>query len=148
MKEVLVSRKIAELLHKIEFDEFTRYFIDSLGKTSLFPEHSYYNKLNKNSKIHLIEQYENILSCPTLSLTQKFIRENHNLHPYIVPDFNGEVVNWRLSNIGFINRLTENFRLFYDIQEKYKYVKFETYEEALDVAIFECLEFLTWSPSN
>ena len=77
---------------------------------------------------------------------QQVLREQYNIHPYVVPY--GEmpstgVETWKISNIRFLHRSTEeNMLMFSAFRNEYKDKKFESFEAATDEALFNCLNFI------
>lgn len=75
-------------------------------------------------------------SAPTQSLLQKWLREEYNLHIYVVP--NGNNLGWRIANLRDI----KVDKLVYDIKEEFQDTLFNTYEEALEVGLQEALKLI------
>jgi hypothetical protein len=138
--EDYVSFKVAKPLKEKGFDEPTEMLIREDGTRY----HADTNSVSRTSHIMLknseINIYSTDLSCPTIQMAMKWLREVHK----IIISFNASFVNsieqhfsWKVR----INSLTSlnDEKHFEPI---YIHVKSESFEDACEAAIKYCLENL------
>lgn len=124
MEDERISFETAKLAKEKGFDIVTDLSFDGSGQKL----HQQWNKYSghKSFNPRLIQ-----------SLLQKWLREVHNLHPVIIPYFGSEyndegIEAWELRNIKDLKtEKTFPFQFRYD-----------TYEEALEEALFEGLKLI------
>lgn len=133
MEDTLVTIEIARLLKKLGFNVPTimKYNDnDSLKESAKIGRSN--KPLNFNAFIEL-----KVISMPTLSLVQKWVREMFNtdvivMQSFMLPSYNGEDVFYTFTIGKFINGSTS---WEYDIN-----IKYESYEEALIGGLLDVLK--------
>lgn len=125
MKEQLVSFEVARLAKEKGFNEGCRFYYDLDFQESTF--HNDYESL-KNSEI--VDGYGKfkwkMISAPTQSLLQKWLRDVHNIHISIknISGFYWLEVSTQGKEVTPLN------------------TKFYTYEEALEAGLLEALKLI------
>lgn len=122
MKNKLVKFGTAKLLKEKRFDVPTYDYYDSKGSHKIWPE-----RMNANTTTSLY-------TIPTQSLVQGWLRVLHKLHisinPIVSGGFDGDIKwDFEIINIGEATLLSE-------ISSE---MIFDTYEQAFEAAIIECL---------
>lgn len=138
MEETLVSLEIAKLLKEKGFQQLCFYYYDKDGKINEpFLENG--SSTDVDFKVSLTDLLENhnfkynyytAYSAPTQSLTQKWIREVHNIH--IIIDFNPTKDNgWYYCMVNIITNIPN-----------FSNETFASYEEALEEGIKQALQLI------
>ena len=127
MKPTYITEKTAKLAKQIGFDRGCSHLHGEYDGYIGCHHVDNYNRMNNEKQF----------SAPAQSELQQWIRDTYFLHPYIVPL--GDTKTWQLANIGYTNRTTDNYRLLSGIKHKYEFVKFDSYEDALEVGLEEML---------
>lgn len=131
MKDQLISLETAKLAKEKGFDiEVNNHYSDF---NQIDIEH-----LMDDCKNSELEPFE--YSAPTQSLLQKWLREEHNLHPYVTPYGDGKA--WRVPNIRHNNEDWNEVNKPYQYKQRQFPDKFKTYEQALEFAIETMLNLL------
>lgn len=131
MTDKLISFETAKLAKEKKFDwEVSNAFVIKHKKVS--EEDSYY--YNHNGSLNLNPLKDNliseIISRPTQSLLQKWLREKPSMYVYVIP-----INTKRPSGNYEINVYKNNERYFFDYG-------FNTYEEALEKGLQEALKLI------
>jgi hypothetical protein len=82
-----------------------------------------------------IEDEDYCYPAPTQSLLQKWLRDKHGLHPYIVPQGDGNM--WHLVTIRR-NQKEIEYKEAWETRE----FKFNSYEKALEFGLVKCLNLV------
>lgn len=99
------------------------------------------NNPKDRNKDFIVPNNSTSFPAPLYQQTIDWFRDVHKIHFYITP-YGGETEKWYLANIGYTNKRTEDGRLFYDIRDKYREIKFDTYYQALNEAITEAFKLI------
>lgn len=118
MKEEIVSFKTAKLAKEKGFDECS----DTLYRELTNGGHQTINPFNG---------YDFDINAPTKSLLQKWLREKHNIHVWLIP---AEIDKTYRAYIGYGIRL--------DLIESLFTKSFSTYEQALEAGLYEALKLI------
>lgn len=153
MKEQLVTFDTAELAKtkgfKFDLSDFDDYedmaLYSGYYQLAILPGHqNYQNKKYTSLPLHWLEFNHGGHECvdnidqPTLSLLKKWLREEHKLHFHI---YYGKERKWGI----------DIYSIKEDIEEDYcaglmnnpnQFTGYATYEEALEVGIFEALKLI------
>jgi len=123
MREQLISFETAKLAKEKGFDEQTLNHY-GIASQAIFK----YDKW---------QDEEGFTICaPTQSLLQKWLREVHKIHIYVVPY--GDKESWSLTNL----RYTDINELSYSTKSNYECIKFSSYEEALEEGLNHALNLI------
>lgn len=146
MQEQLVSFETAKLLKEKGFDVECRTYFDE-KKFKQKPV-KFFGELNANALTVWSDKLKknisaNLISCPTQSLAQKWLREIH--HIMIQIDFNSIPLTEKeygygvfiLSNINDIDETKWEWHVL-DITD----IWYKSYDEALEVGIVEALKII------
>ena len=128
MEENIVSFQVAKLAKEKGFNQFYC--------------NTHYNKIDKlivdtegyPNGDRWVEYMKYCISAPTQSLLQKWIRETHKIYVTALPSYTDDSDNKKHYFELFYGK---TLRLFGD-----KYSYFPTYEEALEVGLFEALNLI------
>lgn len=125
MEDKLISFETAKLAKGKGFDINTKGSYDLTNGV----------RLNMN---YIVGHYncKDVCCITTQSLLQKWLREEHDFHIYIVP--NGDNSGWKIANV----RDVKVDRLVYHIRDNFESIKFNTYEESLEVGLQEALKLI------
>lgn len=151
MKEDLISFETAKLAKEKGFDIPVFYFIKDCGEGLGIISHleceiiesCEFNEILEN---HNLKKEENIWSQPTQSLLQKWLREKHNIHVYVVTSFynRSELLGYIYcidifdsNNIHFGIERDEEQRVLLGVA-----ISFNSYEEALEIGLQEALKLI------
>lgn len=159
MEDALVSFETAKLAFKAGFRGL-------IGKGYKHPAGHYYNHFGdidgdssmelaeflnlKKTSLSDDELYENnkfkLISAPTQSLLQKWLREKHNIH--VIPKIN-DSLSKRFDERSNIEFRQWKWYIYTNINDKdfiYEFfnskVNYDTYEEALETALQEALKLI------
>ena len=117
MKEQLISLETAKLAGKARYP------------FSIITGHKVNDTLVTNNKVRC----PHLVSAPTQSLLQKWVREQYNLHIVVNIGF------YDREDIGYYSNVIK-FRKHH--KSKYRSEFFSTYEEALEVGLIEALKLI------
>lgn len=124
MKEQVISFETANLAKKKGFDLEVQYtYADDEGNADFFDDWENWNS------------YEDDYSAPTQSLLQKWIREKHEIDIFIEP-FHIDKKSYYVLHGVYNSYETRNF----PVGDR---PTFDTYEQALEVALQEALKLIT-----
>lgn len=144
MTEELISFETAKLAKEKGFDEICYYLYD-LEEESIGAFEN--GKFHKNSKINLPIRSEDIVTAPTQSLLQKWLREEHRIHITIrhytncpTSRFDDMDYDDELGSYG-IEIHEPNTQDECDIYVNSNFLG-ETYEEVLEIALQEALKII------
>ncbi len=136
MKENIVSFQVAKLAKEKGFEIETLYFYTKPNSKmfGLDEQGRSYSIKNISKKLYKCGEdaalsIKNVYLAPTQALLQKWLREVHNIHidiPYM-----DEVLKYGYKITTILNN-TESEEVF----------KFNTYEEALEIGLFEALNLI------
>jgi len=127
MEEKLVSYELAMLAKESGFDilcEFA-YQKGEVVCDTRFSEHFNWNILSHVDA-----------SAPTQSLLQKWLRDKHEIHVFIIPCEPYSFSKYKDMDVVWIYDIYKPLLLEYGHQNKNEFL---TYEDALDACLFECL---------
>ena len=126
LKETVVRYDTAKLAVSLGF-EYT---------IGVFKGKSYYNQegeLNGDVTYELKNKESKSIPAPTQSLLQKWLRDEHNINIFVYFHFNAKKF------IGHAYSMLLDGKGYLEQQRLKKIVKYETYEEALEVALIDGL---------
>lgn len=126
--EDFVNYNIANLLKEKGFDEEIETLITPTGKIYFLDENSVEKTPHKTICNSQINTYSNDVSCPTLQMAMKWLREVHNLHIDVDPSKG----NWN-STVLELEGWSCAVKFEEDIPIQ------DSYEEACEAAIKYCL---------
>lgn len=132
MREELITFETAKLAKEKRFNVKCNKVYNTQGE--LWDSHySFMENSNVDSGA--------LCTAPTQSLLQKWLREEHNLHPYIVPY--GDKESWKFSIVRYINKSTDEQRnTLLDTKYHNHEMKYNSYEEALEEGLQEALKLI------
>lgn len=171
MEEQIVTYKVAKLAKDKGFDELCmKLYSDKIFED--FKHTSFgNNKTHSNTKINIpkdaIDSDETIITAPTQTLLQKWLRIKHNIHIIIIPVIGSKngydsypIIGWR-ADIITLNRNSKNsYYMGYPILDYYtaeesafddgdtlediNIKRFDEPEEALEDALIDALNMLNY----
>lgn len=127
IEERHVNFELARLLKEKGFDELIETLIRPDGTIYYLDTNSVSRRQHitiKNSEVNI---YMQDVCCPTQQMVLAWLREEHNLHIIICIDD----LDWSYQIVNFKNKL--------DVQYIKDLAGFNSYENAADAAILECL---------
>jgi hypothetical protein len=119
MEETLISFETAKLAKEIGFNWPTRYYYDFIG-----------DRGSDRTDVNWNQSKEELYSAPTQSLLQKWLREIHNIMFVIKPFYDNSMKKTTYVADPIIAGKTN------------KIAREDTYEEALEVGLFEALKLI------
>lgn len=141
MKENIVSFQVAKLAKEKGFEIETLYFYTKPNSKmfGLDEQGRSYSIKNISKKLYKCGEdtalsIKNVYLAPTQALLQKWIRETHKIYVTALPSYTDDSDNKKHYFELFYGK---TLRLFGD-----KYSYFPTYEEALEVGLFEALNLI------
>ena len=144
MNETLVTLKIAKLAKAKGFNVPTIWYYHPSYGLSETPFHENDEMENMNGP----DWAKGYYSAPTQSLLQKWIREIHFIHSYIVPSgflVKDSITDEKWSFCG-TRDLTKNSSDNYWVRKEqdkiYEKKHFKSYEDALEIALLESLKLI------
>lgn len=145
--EDYVSFKIAVLLKEKGFDEksLTKYWIKN-DKYKVYDEDGFINRKEEHAPGEMIfatsdlwysnDCDENAIWAPTLQIAMKWLREVHNIHISVQPDYPNKT-NYKLSWCWSVDMLHKDC---FECEKHQSYIN--TYEEAVEAALLYTLKNL------
>ena len=99
---------------------------------------------NYNQPNHKFFSEEDIISAPTQSLLQKWLRETYNCIVEVLFQIDKKYTNGKIKYIVTVDYYDENFNLFNENNEPdfISLILYNTYEEALEVGLQEALNLI------
>lgn len=134
MKEDYVSFECAKLLKEKGFDEPLEMLIREDGTRYHADTNSVSRKRHimlRNSEINI---YSTDISCPTLQMAMKWLREEHNIHITIDCDICDSFDFYSMIRI----KIEESWKTYVEYEDEGS----NTYEEAIEKTLKHCLENL------
>lgn len=128
MKDELISFETAKLAKEKGFHErVIYYYIDSTKCVDRIAP-------GAHSHLHVSNKKEGYHSAPTQSLLQRWLREVHGIHVWVVPNLLWQTYHFE----GLVDRKNthkSNLTFSDDLMK-------DTYEEALEAGLLEALKFI------
>lgn len=141
MQEQIISFEVAKLAKEKGFDVKTKFFYDKDWFRAAWIQSDSSLKNYNNPEISK-EQNKEIISCPTQSLLQKWLREIHNTDIQILrnkpgyDEYSCEIYKTNINGSG-------NYFHTFIKENNSEYIKwFKTYEEALECGLLESLKLI------
>jgi len=134
MKEQLINFKTAKLAKEKGFDN-TQYG-DWLGQFFWYSKDEvsfYYSSLEENEDVEWMDKSKDFIPRPSQSLLQKWLREKYNIHIQITKHFTCYAFQ-----ILRYNKFEDNNEIIVDEL----LADYETYEETLEIGLYEALKLI------
>ena len=147
MEDTLISFQVAKLAKEkgFNFETYKGYLSETIVE--------YFDSYPSDS-IRLSEKYSNsalkngwLCTAPTQSLLQKWLREKHKIDIIIIVNYNQhkQIKTYRCG-IVYIKQLSDRqlIETFFirPEGEKFLFIEFSTYEEALEIGLQEALKLI------
>ena len=144
MEDKLVSYEVARLAKEKGFDEKCSFSYKEVNPVEVYQhQDKKYNNSYKKEWVNTTRKNSDMVnaivsrySAPTQSLLQKWLRDKHEIHVFIIPCVPYSFSKYKDLGVIWIYDIYKPLLVEYECSDKREFV---SYEDALDACLYECL---------